>query len=237
MGLLEIYKKSIDLVKNHIAESLIYGALFYILWNSLFLLPIIGAFLFSYFYPRLIKWYYTKVTGEDINPDYKIAFKSLLIPTLLMSLGIIAILSILISILVNLSPNFANINEIENINLQQLISIGLSSFPIFTYVLLGTIIGIIIIIASGVVWLLLLYSIYGSILGKVNKLSIDVEKSFILFAYWFIFNIIAGIVLLIIGKIFSLIFPLFGSIIVLILNIIVVYPTMNLILLLRAKEF
>jgi len=74
-------------------------------------------------------------------------------------------------------------------------------------------------------------------LGKVNKLSIDVEKSFILFAYWFIFYIIAGIILLIIGKIFSLIFPLLGSIIIVILNIIVVYPAMNLILLLRAKEF
>jgi hypothetical protein len=71
----------------------------------------------------------------------------------------------------------------------------------------------------------------------VNKLSIDVEKSFILFAYWFIFNIIAGIILLIISEIFSLIFPLLGSIIVLILNIIIVYPAMNLILLLRAKEF
>ena len=237
MGILETYKKSIDLVKNHIAESLVYGALFYILWKTLFLIPIIGAFLFSYFYPRLTKWYYTKVTGEDINPDYKTAFKSLLIPSLLISLGIIVILAILISILINLSPNFVNIDEIGNISLQQLISIGLSSFHIFTYVLVGTIIGIIIIIASGVIWLLLLYSIYGSILGKVNKLSIDVEKSFILFAYWFIFNIIAGIILLIISEIFSLIFPLLGSIIVLILNIIIVYPAINLILLLRAKEF
>ena len=237
MGILETYKKSIDLVKNHIVEGLLYGALFYILWKSLFFLPIIGAFLFSYFYPRLTKWYYTKVTGENINPDYKTAFKSLLIPSLLISLGIIIILAILISILINLSPNFANINEIGNISLQQLISIDLSNFHIFTYVLAGTIIGIIIIIASGIVWLLLLYNIYGSILGKVNKLSIDVEKSFILFAYWFIFYIIVGIILLIIGEVFSLIFPLLGSIIVLILNIIVVYPTTNLILLLRAKEF
>jgi len=237
MGILEIYKKSIDLVKNHITESLLYGVLFYILWKSLFLLPIIGAFLFSYFYPRLTKWYYTKVTGENINPDYKTAFKSLLIPSLLISLGIIVMLAILISILINLSPNFANINEISNISLQQLISVDLSNFHLFTYVLVGTIIGIIIIIASGVVWLLLLYNIYGSILGKVNELSIDIEKSFILFAYWFIFYIIVGIILLIIGEVFSLIFPLLGSIIVLILNIIVVYPTTNLILLLRAKEF
>jgi len=234
MDLLETYKKSIDLVKNHIIDSLLYGILFYILWKLLFLLPIIGAFIFSYFYPRLTKWYYTKVTGENINPDYKTAFKSLLIPNILLSLGIIIILAVLVSILIQLGLTFTNILNINN--LQQLILISLSNFHILPYVLLGIIIGIIIIIASGIVWLLLLYSIYGSILGKVNKLLIDVDKSLILFAYWLVFNIIAGIILLIIGGIFSLISPLLGNIIVTILNIIIVYPSLNLIFLLKAKE-
>jgi len=234
MDLLETYKKSIDLVKNHIIDSLLYGILFYILWKLLFLLPIIGAFIFSYFYPRLAKWYYTKVTGENINPDYKTAFKLLLIPNILLSLGIIIILAVLVSILIQLGLTFTNILNINN--LQQLILISLSNFHILPYVLLGIIIGIIIIIASGIVWLLLLYSIYGSILGKVNKLLIDVDKSLILFAYWLVFNIIAGIILLIIGGIFSLISPLLGNIIVTILNIIIVYPSLNLIFLLKAKE-
>jgi hypothetical protein len=234
MDLLETYKKSIDIVKNHIIDSLLYGILFYILWKLLFLLPIIGAIIFSYFYPRLAKWYYTKVTGENINPDYSTAFKSLLIPNILLSLGIIIILAVLVSILIQLGLNFTNISNITN--LQQLILISLSNFPILPYVLLGIIIGIIIIIASGIVWLLLLYSIYGSILGKVNKLLIDVDKSLILFAYWLVFNIIAGIILLIIGGIFSLISPLLGNIIVTILNIIIVYPSLNLIFLLKAKE-
>jgi len=234
MDLLETYKKSIDLVKNHIIDSLLYGILFYILWKLLFLLPIIGAIIFSYFYPRLTKWYYTKVTGENINPDYKTAFKSLLIPNILLSLGIIIILAVLVSILIQLGLTFTNILNINN--LQQLILISLSNFHILPYVLLGIIIGIIIIIASGIVWLLLLYSIYGSILGKVNKLLIDVDKSLILFAYWLVFNIIAGIILLIIGGIFSLISPLLGNIIVTILNIIIVYPSLNLIFLLKAKE-
>ena len=234
MDLLETYKKSIDLVKDHIIDSLLYGILFYILWKLLFLLPIIGAIIFSYFYPRLTKWYYTKVTGENINPDYKTAFKSLLIPNILLSLGIIIILAVLVSILIQLGLTFTNILNINN--LQQLILISLSNFHILPYVLLGIIIGIIIIIASGIVWLLLLYSIYGSILGKVNKLLIDVDKSVTLFAYWLVFYIVAGIILSIIGGIFSLIFPGLGSIIVAILNIMVVYPALNLILLLKAKE-
>jgi hypothetical protein len=92
MGLLETYKKSFDLVKNHIVESLIYGVILYILGDLVFLIPIIGAIIYSYFYPRLTKWYYTKVTGDNINPDYKTAFLSLLIPNLLTSIGITIIL-------------------------------------------------------------------------------------------------------------------------------------------------
>jgi len=229
MGLLETYKKSIDLVKDRIVESIIYGILFYILQGLLFLLPIIGAILFSYLYPRLTKWYYSKVTGDNINPDYKTSFLSLLIPNLLFSIGITIILAVLVSILIQLGLTFTNILNINN--LQQLILLGLSNFHILPYFLLGIVIGIIIIIISGIMWLLLLYSIYGSILGKVNKLSIDAEKSLTLFAYWLLFYIIAGIILLIIGKI-----PLLGNIIVIILNIMIVYPASNLILLLKAKE-
>ena len=229
MGLLEIYKKSIDLVKNHIVESLAYGILFYILWSLLFLLPIIGAIIFSYLYPRLTKWYYSKVTGDNINPDYKTAFLSLLIPNLLFSIGITIILAVLIDIIMHLASTFTNILNINN--LQQLILLGLSNFHILPYILLGIVIGIIVIIVSGIMWLLLLYSIYGSILGKVNKLLIDAEKSLTLFAYWLLFYIIAYIILLIIGKI-----PLLGNIIVIILNIMIVYPALNLILLLKAKE-
>jgi hypothetical protein len=229
MGLLETYKKSIDLIKDHIVESLIYGILFYILQGLLFLLPILGAILFSYLYPRLTKWYYSKVTGENINPDYKTSFLSLLIPNILFSIGITIILAILVSILIQLGLTFKNISNINN--LQQLILLGLSNFHILPYVLLGIVIGIIIIIVSGIMWLLLLYSIYGSILGKVNKLLIDAEKSLTLFAYWLLFYIIADIILLIIGKI-----PLLGGIIVIILNMMIVYPALNLILLLKAKE-
>ena len=91
-------------------------------------------------------------------------------------------------------------------------------------------------IIGGIMWILLLYSIYGSILGKVNKLSIYFEKSLILFAYWLVFYIVTDIILYIIGEIFSLISPLLGNIVVTILSLIFVNPAANLILLLKAKE-
>ena len=235
MGLLETYKKSFDLVKNHIVESIIYGIILYILGNLVFLIPIIGAIIFSYVYPRLTKWYYTKVTGENINPDYKTAFLSLLIPNLLASIGITIILVALISILLQLGLSFTNILNISN--LQQSLLMGLSNFNIPPYFLLGIFIGIIIMIIGGIMWILLLYSIYGSILGKVNKLSIHFEKSLILLAYWLVFYIIAVIILSIIGGIFSLVSHLLGSIIITILNIIFVNPVSNLILILKAEEF
>jgi len=234
MDPIETYKRSFDLVKSHIVESLIYGVILYILGDLVFLIPIIGAIIFSYFYPRLTEWYYTKVTGENINPDYKTAFLSLLIPNILTSIGITIIFAVLISILINSGLTFTDILNISN--LQQLISTGLPNLSISLYDLLGIVIGIIIMIIGGIMWILLLYSIYGSILGKVNKLSIYFEKSLILFAYWLVFYIVTGIILYIIGGIFSLVSHLLGSVIVTILNIIFVNPAANLILLLKAKE-
>jgi len=157
-----------------------------------------------------------------------------LIPNLLTSIGITIIFAVLISILIKLGLTFTDILNISN--LQQLISTGLPNLSISLYDLLGIFIGLIIIIIGGIMWILLLYSIYGSILGKVNKLSIYFEKSLILFAYWLVFYIVTGIILYIIGGIFSLVSHLLGSVIVTILNIIFVNPAANLILLLKAKE-
>ena len=226
---LDIYKRAFDYMVKNFADSILFVISTAVLGFLSIALPILGAIIYSYFYPNVVAWYYTKVTGENINPDYKTAFLSLLIPNLLFSIGITIILAILVSILIQLGSTFTNILNITN--LQQLILMGLSNFHTLSYVLLGIVIGIIIIIVSGIIWLLLLYSIYGSILGKVNKLSIDAEKSLTLFAYWLLFYIIADIILLIIGKI-----PLLGNIIVIILNIMIVYPALNLILLLKAKE-
>ena len=235
MGLLEIYKKSIDLIKNHIIDSLLYGIIFYILWILLFLIPLLGAIIFSYFYPRLSKWYYTKVTGDNINPDYKTSSKSLLIPTLLASIGITIIFALLISILMNLPLTLTNM--LNTSNLQQLILTGLSNSHILTYALVDMIVSIILLMIGGIAWLLLLYSIYGSILGKVNKFSIYFEKSLILLGYILLYTIIASVILFIIYIIYALAISIsYGMLIFFFLLTIFVVPTVTLIALLKAKE-
>ena len=222
MGLLEIYKKSIDFVKNHIIESLLYGISFYILWILIFLIPIIGAIIFSYFYPRLSKWYYTKVTGDNINPDYKTSFKSLLIPTILASIGIIFILY----------GTYYTPVPTGYINL-----FGSTSYQYVSYNPTLIIIGWAIIIISIILSILLLYTFYGSILGKVNKLSIYFEKSLILLAYILLYLIIALLILAVIYIIYALAISInYGAMIFTILSIIFLVPTVTLIALLKAQE-
>jgi len=222
MGLLETYKKSFDLVKDHIVESIIYGVLFYILRGLLFLLPILGAIIYSYFYPSLVAWYYTKVTGDNINPDYKTSFLSLLIPNLLASIGIIVILYGTYYTLV--PTGYTSLSELTN---YQYISYN----P--TLIIVGWIIAIISIILN----ILLLYTFYGSILGKVNKLLIYFEKSLILFAYILLYTIIISVILVIIYIIYALAISIsYGVVIFFILLTIFVVPTVTLVALLKAKE-
>ena len=49
MDPIETYKRSFDLVKSHIIESLIYGVILYILGGLVFLIPIIGQLYFHIF--------------------------------------------------------------------------------------------------------------------------------------------------------------------------------------------
>jgi hypothetical protein len=85
--------------------------------------------------------------------------------------------------------------------------------------------------------ILLLYTFYGSILGKVNKLSIHFEKSLILLAYILLYAIIASVILVIISIIYALTISIsYGLIIFFILLAIFVVPTVTLVALLKAKE-
>jgi hypothetical protein len=226
MGLLETYKKSIDFVKNHIIESLLYGISFYILSILIFLIPIIGAIIFSYFYPRLSKWYYTKVTGDNINPNYKTAFLSLLIPNLLASIGIIYMLYGITSVSVGSSASAGYANPF-----------GLTSYQYISYNPTLIIVEWAIIIISMILSILLLYTFYGSILGKVNKFSVYFEKSLILLGYILLYTIIASVILFIIYIIYALAISIsYGMLIFFILLAIFVVPTVTLIALLKAKE-
>jgi len=165
--MMEIYKKSFDYMRKNFAESVLFGISALLLGGVFAILPILGAFLFSYFYPNLIAWYYTKVTRENINPDYKTAFKALLIPSLLMSIGIMFI-------------QYSKPALIEVVYEHP----GLTSYQYYgpDSSILAIVGGVILIIAA-IVGILLLYTFYGAILGKVNKLSIHFSKSLKLFAY------------------------------------------------------
>ena len=130
------------------------------------------------------------------------------------------------------SVSFGSLTSVGYIN-----PFGLTGYQYVSYSPTLIIIEWAIIIISMILSILLLYTFYGSILGKVNKLSIHFDKSLILFAYWLVFYIVTSIILLIIGGIFSLVSHLLGSVIVTILNIIFVNPALNLILILKAEEF
>jgi MFS family permease len=163
--MIEIYRKSFDYMRKNFAESVLFGVSALLLGGVFTILPILGAIILSYFYPNLIAWYYTKVTGEDINPDYKTAFKALLIPTLLMSIGMM---------LIQYSGSYL-------IKVEYTDSMGYQYYGPDNPIL--AIAGVIILIIAAIVGTLLLYTFYGAILGKVNKLSIHFSKSLKLFAY------------------------------------------------------
>ena len=219
---LDIYKRAFDYMRKNFADSILFIISTAVLGFLSVALPILGAIIYSYFYPNVVAWYYTKVTGDNINPDYKTAFLSLLIPNLLASIGIIFILYSMYY-----SP----------VPIGYMTLFGSTSYQYVSYNPTLTIIGWAIIIISIILSILLLYTFYGSILGKVNKLSIYLEKSLILLAYILLYLIIALLVLFIIYIIYALAISInYGAMIFTILSIIFLVPTVTLIALLKAQE-
>jgi len=217
---LDIYKKAFDYMRKNFADSILFIISVAALWILSIVIPILGIIIYSYFYPNVVAWYYTKVTGDNINPDYKTAFLSLLIPNLLASIGMIYMLYSITSV----SFGYTNL-------------LGLAGYQYVSYNPTLMIVEWVIIIISMILSILLLYTFYGSILGKVDKLSIHFEKSLILFAYILLYTIIASVILFIISIIYSLtISIIYGMVIFFILLAIFVIPTVTLIALLKAKE-
>jgi hypothetical protein len=220
----EIYKKAFEYMGKNFADSILFIISVAVLWILSILLPILGVIIYSYFYPNVVAWYYTKVTGDNINPDYKTAFLSLLIPNLLASIGMIYILYGITSVSFGYKVGYTNL-------------FGLTSYQYVSYNPTLIIIEWAIIIISMILSILLLYTFYGSILGKVNKLSIHFGKSLILFVYILLYAIIASVILFIISIIYALtISVIYGMIIFFILLAIFVVPTVTLVALLKAKE-
>jgi len=218
--MIEIYKKAFEYMRKNFADSILFIISAAVLGFLSIALPILGVIIYSYFYPNVVAWYYTKVTGDNINPDYKTAFLSLLIPNLLASIGIIYILYGITSV----SAGYINL-------------FGLTSYQYVSYNPTLIIVEWVIIMISIILSILLLYTFYGSILGKVNKLSVYFEKSLILFAYIILYTLIASVILVIIYIIYALTISIsYGMLIFFILLTIFVVPTVTLIALLKAKE-
>jgi len=218
----DIYKRAFEYMRKNFADSILFIISAGVLGFLSIALPILGVIIYSYFYPSLVAWYYSKVTGDNINPDYKTSFLSLLIPNLLASIGIIVILY----------GTYYTLVPTGYMNL-----FGSTSYQYISYNPTLIIIGWIIIIISIILSILLLYTFYGSILGKVNKLSIYFEKSLILFAYILLYTIIASLILAIIYVIYALAISIsYGMVIFFILLTIFVVPTITLVALLKAKE-
>jgi len=218
----DIYKRAFEYMRKNFADSILFIISAGVLGFLSIALPILGVIIYSYFYPNVVAWYYTKVTGDNINPDYKTSFLSLLIPNILASIGIIVILY----------GTYYTLVPIEYTNL-----FVLTNYQYISYNPTLIIVGWIIIIISIILSILLLYTFYGSILGKVNKLSIYFEKSMILFAYILLYTIIASLILAIIYIIYALTISIsYGMVIFFILLTIFVVPTVILVALLKAKE-
>jgi len=224
--MIEIYKKAFDYMRKNFVDSILFIISSAVLWFLSIAIPILGVIIYSYFYPNVVSWYYTKVTGDNINPDYKTAFLSLLMPNLLASIGIIYLFYSITSVSSGslVSTGYAS-------------PFGLTNYQYISYNPTLIIIEWAIIIISMILSILLLYTFYGSILGKVNKLSIHFEKSLILFAYILLYTIIASVILFIIYIIYALTISIsYGMIIFFILLTIFVVPTVTLVALLKAKE-
>ena len=161
--MIEIYKKAFDYMGKNFVDSILFIISSAVLWFLSIAIPILGVIIYSYFYPNVVAWYYTKVTGDNINPDYKTAFLSLLIPNLLASIGIIYMLYGITSVSFGYKIGYMNL-------------FGLTGYQYVSYNSTLIIIEWAIIIISIILSILLMYTFYGSILGKVNKLSIYFEN-------------------------------------------------------------
>ena len=221
--MIEIYKKAFDYMRKNFVDSILFSISALLLGFLSVALPILGAIIYSYFYPSIVSWYYTKVTGENINPDYKTAFKSLLIPNLLASIG-----TVILSYSIYYTPV-----PVEYMNLFGSTGYQYSGSYNISLIIIGWAITMISIILS----ILLLYTFYGSILGKVNKLSIYFEKSLILFAYILLYSIIVLLALFIIYIMYGLVISIsYEALVFIILLIIFLVPTVTLVALLKAQE-
>ena len=189
MKVLDYIIDSYKIYKQKLLEAFIVGVVMNFL-SFIALIPVIGWYLYAKLFPKMVVWYYNKLNIK-VDPKYDIAFKSIMVPLSVTMIGfIIMIVGVLLYFFMIESDEFL-INSI--------------------------IIGLIIMIIGLILYILLLYTLFGSIIGKVDKFKIYAKKSI----YLLLIGFIPAFIIFIFYTIFFLFVPLIGPILLFILEILV----------------
>jgi len=181
---------SYDIYKQKLLEAFIVGVVMNFL-SFISLIPILGWYVYAKLFPKMVVWYYNKLNIK-VDPKYDVAFKSIMIPLSVTMIGFIIMIVVIL----------------------------LYFFMIESYEFLinSIIIGLIIMIIGLILSILLLYTLFGSIIGKVDKFKIYAKKS----VYLFLISLIPSFILFLILYIILLLFvQLIGPILLFILGILV----------------
>ncbi|MEM0379652.1 MAG: hypothetical protein QXG71_02755 [Nanopusillaceae archaeon] len=245
VGILEVGKMAFESYRKNIVAAIIFVLLhILVILVSTFLIavalegvyislrvlrwtvPIIGAVVVAYVFPRVLGWYYNKAIG-NINPNYKLSFKIWLIRLILIHLEILLFLHGTDYIISEVIPKAKQgcIYYASMIVLRILDSI---------YDISSILIAIVLLVVLIALELILYYPAYAAILGKIDKIEINstiVERSLILIFYVLVWSIILGIIgailraIPVVGEILSLIYILF--VFIPILNLIIAHKALS----------
>ncbi|MGC9133562.1 MAG: hypothetical protein ACP5GJ_04140 [Nanopusillaceae archaeon] len=186
MEFTKLVKESYNLYKKDIITGMIYGILktILLLVNSI---PIIGAYIYSYYYPRLIVWYYQNLSEEKLEPKYNVSFLSLFIPQILQNILLFISLLVVIYFYLFSYTIYNGYFMTGTLNFSNLIVSLATPYSI---------------IVSAIILLSIfsLYAFYGSLFGKIDKYNLEIHNSSTIF-----FNILSlGLIFGFIEIIFSL---------------------------------
>jgi hypothetical protein len=149
MNVLDYITDSYNIFKQKLLEAFILGIAMYFL-GLISLIPVLGWYLYAKLFPKIVVWYYNKLDIRA-DPKYDVAFKSIIIP---LSIAMIGVLIMIVGLILY----FFVIKSTE-------------------FIEISIIVGIILGIVGFILYILLLYTLFGSIIGKVDKFKIYAKKS------------------------------------------------------------
>jgi hypothetical protein len=186
MKVLDYIIDSYNIYKQKLLEAFILGVAIDVI-DLMGLIPVMGWYLYAKLFPQMVVWYYNKLNIK-VDPKYDVAFKSIIIP---LSIAMIGVLIMIVGLILY----FFMIKSTE-------------------FIEISIIVGIILGIVGFILYILLLYTLFGSIIGKVDKFKIYAKKSI----YLFLISLIPGSIVSILSIIVSFI-PFIGPLLDIILTI------------------